>query len=111
LEVQLFVLKHEPVKFMTLLRVTLDVNWVHPSFSTWPASPLNRHLSSLSLCCEILAAANIWSSCVVMNSLRVFRTPWLELGRQSQVRVCGLWTELRVCLYVLPECEIFPASN
>lgn len=46
-----------------------------------------------------------------MNSLHVFRTPWLELERQSQVRVCGLRTALRVCLYVLPECKIFPASN
>jgi len=96
---------------MTLLCVTLDLNWVHPSFSTWPATPLNRHPSSLSLCCEFLAAANIWSSCVIMNSLHVFRTPWLELERQSQVRVCGLRTALRVCLYVLPECKIFPASN
>jgi len=104
-------LKREPGKFMTLLCVTLDLNWVHPSFSTWPASPLNRHLSSLSLCCEFLAAVNFWISYVIVNSLHVFRTPWLELERHSQVRVCGLLSALRVCLYVLPKGKIFPASN
>jgi hypothetical protein len=46
-----------------------------------------------------------------MNSLHVFRTPWLELERQSQVRVCGLLTALRADLYVLPEGKIFPFSN
>lgn len=111
LDVNLFVLKREPGKFMTLLCVMLDLNWIHPSFSTWPASPLNRHRSSLSLCCEFLAAANFWSSYVIMNSLHVFRTPWLELERQSQVLVCGLLTALHVCLYVLLESIIFPASN
>jgi hypothetical protein len=85
---------------MALLCVTLDLNWVHPSFSNWPASPLNRHLSSLSLFYEFLAAANFWNSCVIMNSLHVLRTPWLELERRSQVRVCGLLTALRVCLCV-----------
>ena len=107
----MFVLKHELGKFMTLLCVTLDLNWVYPSFSTWPASPLTRHLSSLSLCCEFLAAANFWNSCVITNSLHVLRTPWLELERQSQVRVCVLLTALRVCLYVLPDGKIFSFSS